>query len=234
MLVCLAGGSVSRDAERPNVIFIVADDLGYGELGCYGGTDVPTPHLDSLARQGVRFTNAYVTAPFCAASRAALLTGRYQTRFGYEFNPVGRDRTGGVSLDETFIGQAMQKAGYHTGMIGKWHLGQSGGYHPAARGFDEFFGTTAGANAYIVDTRPGDEFHTPRGAEGIRWISRERPSGSFLRQLTLGQGLDTSAISANYENGVLSVVIPISEKAKPRKVAVQTVGQREQLTASAE
>ena len=75
---------------------------------------------------------------------------------------------------------------------------------------------------------------TPRGADGIRWISRERPSGSFLRQLTLGQGLDTSAISANYENGVLSVVIPISEKAKPRKVAVQTVGQREQLTASAE
>jgi arylsulfatase B len=126
---------------------------------------VKTPNIDALAADGVRFTQGYVSHPVCAPSRAALLTGRYQTRFGYEFNPVGRDRTGGVSLGETFIGQVMQKAGYHTGMIGKWHLGQSGGYHPVARGFDEYFGTTAGANAFIVDARPGDEFHTPPGAE---------------------------------------------------------------------
>src|SRR5688500_20238399 len=76
-------------ADRPNIIFILADDLGYRELGCYGGKDVPTPHIDSIARNGVRFTNGYVTAPFCAASRAALLTGRYQTRFGFENDPIG-------------------------------------------------------------------------------------------------------------------------------------------------
>src|SRR5262245_21629002 len=76
-------------AERPNIVLIVVDDLGYGELGCYGGRDIPTPNIDSLAKTGVRFTSGYVTAPFCAASRAAILTGRYQTRFGFEFNPIG-------------------------------------------------------------------------------------------------------------------------------------------------
>ncbi len=152
-------------ARKPNVIVILADDLGYGDTGVYGSKIVKTPNIDALARDGVRFTQGYVSHPVCAPSRAALLTGRYQTRFGYEFNPVGRDRNGGVSLDETFIGQVMQQAGYHTGMVGKWHLGQSGDYHPVARGFDEYFGTTAGANAFIVDTRPGDEFHTPPGAE---------------------------------------------------------------------
>src|SRR5688572_24601308 len=94
---------VMRAADRPNIIIIVADDLGYGELGCYGGKDVPTPHIDSLARNGVRFTNGYVTAPFCAASRAALLTGRYQTRFGFENNPIGAanaDPAIGMPLNE--------------------------------------------------------------------------------------------------------------------------------------
>ena len=84
---------------RPNIVYIVADDLGYGELGCYGGRDIPTPHLDALAAGGVRFTNGYVTAPFCAASRAALLTGRYQTRFGFEFNPT----TVNTAATATFI-----------------------------------------------------------------------------------------------------------------------------------
>lgn len=152
-------------ARKPNVIVILADDLGYGDTGVYGSKIVKTPNIDALARDGVRFTQGYVSHPVCAPSRAALLTGRYQTRFGYEFNPVGRDRDGGVSLDETFIGQVMQKAGYRTGMVGKWHLGQSGDYHPVARGFDEYFGTTAGANAFIVETKPGDEFHSTPGVE---------------------------------------------------------------------
>ncbi|WP_337188015.1 sulfatase [Phenylobacterium sp.] len=165
-LVLAAAPAHAAPARKPNVIVILADDLGYGDTGVYGSTFVKTPHIDALAADGVRFTQGYVSHPVCAPSRAALLTGRYQTRFGYEFNPVGRDRTSGVSLDEVFIGQVMQKAGYRTGMVGKWHLGESGGYHPVARGFDQFFGTTAGANAFIVETKPGDEFHTPRGAEG--------------------------------------------------------------------
>ena len=87
----LAG--VSAPAEQlTNVIFIVVDDLGYGELGCYGGKDIPTPQINALAASGARFTSGYVTAPFCAASRAALMTGRYQTRFGFEFNPIGANQ----------------------------------------------------------------------------------------------------------------------------------------------
>jgi arylsulfatase A-like enzyme len=153
-------------ARRPNVIVILADDLGYGDVGSYGSKMVRTPNIDRLAADGVRFTQGYVTHPVCAPSRAALLTGRYQQRFGWEFNPVGRDRRGGVSLKEAFVGQVMKSAGYRTGMVGKWHLGEGPGYHPVDRGFDEFFGITAGATAFITEMQPGDEGHTPRGAEG--------------------------------------------------------------------
>ena len=88
-LAALHAADAPRPAGKPNIIFIVVDDLGSGELGCYGGKDIPTPQIDSLAASGARFASGYVTAPFCAASRAALMTGRYQTRFGFEFNPIG-------------------------------------------------------------------------------------------------------------------------------------------------
>ena len=88
-LAALNAADAPRPAGKPNVIFIVVDDLGSGELGCYGGKDIPTPQIDSLAASGARFASGYVTAPFCPASRAALITGRYQTRFGFEFNPIG-------------------------------------------------------------------------------------------------------------------------------------------------
>lgn len=162
-------GSVGADrtsGRRPNVIVILADDLGYGDTGVYGSPIVKTPNIDALAADGVRFTQGYVTHPVCAPSRAAILTGRYQQRFGWEFNPVGRDRRGGVALSETFIGDVMKTAGYRTGMVGKWHLGEAEGYQPLDRGFDEFFGVTAGATAFIVDAQPGDEIHTPPGSEG--------------------------------------------------------------------
>jgi len=150
----------------PNIIVILADDLGYGDTGVYGSKIVKTPNIDALAADGVRFTQGYVTHPVCAPSRAAILTGRYQQRFGWEFNPVGRDRTGGVSRNEAFIGDILKTAGYHTGMIGKWHLGAAAGYQPLDRGFDEFFGTTAGATAFMTSFGPGDELYTPPGAEG--------------------------------------------------------------------
>ena len=88
-LAALNAADAPRPAGKPNVIFIVVDDLGSGELGCYGGKDIPRPQIDALAASGARFASGYVTAPFCAASRAALITGRYQTRFGFEFNPIG-------------------------------------------------------------------------------------------------------------------------------------------------
>ena len=97
-----AGAASAPSANRPNVIVILADDLGYGDTGVYGSKIVKTPNIDALAADGVRFTQGYVSHPVCAPSRAAIMTGRYQTRFGYEFNPVGRDRRGGVALSETF------------------------------------------------------------------------------------------------------------------------------------
>jgi len=145
-------------ASRPNVIVILADDLGYGDTGVYGSKIIRTPNIDALAASGTRFTAGYVTNPVCAPSRAALMTGRYQQRFGYEFNPDGRDKTGGVSLNEITLAQIMKSAGYSTGAIGKWHLGQPQGYYPSDRGFDYFFGMAGGGSDYIIDPAPGDEF----------------------------------------------------------------------------
>jgi len=129
-------------ARRPNLVLIVSDDQGYAEMGCQGG-EVPTPHLDRLAASGIRFTAGYVTAPFCSPSRAALLTGRYQQRFGHEMNPVEKtnDRPEvGLPTSEKTIADHLRAAGYATGMVGKWHLGAHPPYHPLRRGFQEFFG----------------------------------------------------------------------------------------------
>ena len=88
LLLCLAALGQAH-ARKPNIVILLADDLGYGELGCQGNLEIPTPHIDSIAANGVRFTDGYVTGPFCSTSRAGLLTGRYQNRFGYESNPIG-------------------------------------------------------------------------------------------------------------------------------------------------
>src|SRR5687767_9066077 len=137
-----AAGSPSTAAEparRPNVILIVADDLGFGDLGVHGCKDIPTPHIDSLAANGVRCTNGYVSHPYCSPTRAGLMTGRYQQRFGHEFNPgPATNRTPGVGLPltETTLADRMKAAGYKTGIVGKWHLGHVGDeFHPLSRGF---------------------------------------------------------------------------------------------------
>lgn len=147
LLIFSCGGDAMVLAEplrrSPNIVYIVADDLGYGELGCYGGTEIPTPHLDRMACDGARFTSGYVTAPFCAASRAALLTGRYQTRFGFEFNPIGaKNAEPGIGLptSEKTLADRLRSKGYVTAAVGKWHLGGTAPFHPLRRGFDEFFG----------------------------------------------------------------------------------------------
>jgi arylsulfatase B len=174
----LAPLAASAQNQRPNILFIVADDLGYGELGCYGGKEIPTPHLDALAAGGARFTSGYVTAPFCAASRAALLTGRYQTRFGFEFNPIGakNEEPGiGLPLGEKTVADRLRDAGYATALVGKWHLGGTAPFHPQRRGFDEFFGFLHEGHYFVPPPWTGvttwlRRKTLPDGSQG-RWTS---------------------------------------------------------------
>jgi len=134
----------------PNVIIIYADDLGYGDLGCYGCEDIPTPHIDQLAVEGVRFTDGYVSAPQCAPSRVGVLSGKYQNRLGFEYNPpASLVFSHGFPRTEPTIGDLMQAQGYKTGIIGKWHMGAGPDLHPNQRGFDEFFGTLFGHSNYL-------------------------------------------------------------------------------------
>ncbi len=135
--------TVKDKQERPNIVIFVADDLGYGELGCQGNPQIPTPHIDAISENGIRFTSGYVTAPNCSPSRAGLMTGRIPTRFGYEFNPIGavNEQPGiGLPADQKTMAQSLHDAGYATALIGKWHLGGTAPYHPMRRGYDEFFG----------------------------------------------------------------------------------------------
>lgn len=132
---------------KPNILFIVGDDMGYGDVGFHQCKDIPTPNLDKLAGSGVRFTNGYVTGPYCSPTRAGLLTGRYQNRFGHEFNPSGKVQ--GLPVTETTIADRLKAAGYATGLVGKWHLGSKDSMQPQKRGFDEFFGFLGGAHSYF-------------------------------------------------------------------------------------
>ncbi len=127
--------------DRPNILIFYADDLGWGETGVQGCKDIPTPNIDSLAIHGVRCTQGYVAATYCSPSRAGLMTGRYPTRFGHEFNAIARNF--GLSVSETTLANRLQTLGYSTVAIGKWHLGEKPEYFPTARGFDEFYGTLA-------------------------------------------------------------------------------------------
>ena len=143
------GGSPPPD-DRPNIVLIVADDLGYADLGVQGSSDVLSPRLDALAAEGVRFTSGYVSAPDCSPTRAGMLTGRYQQRFGHERSPPRPSPPGvGLPVEETTLSDLLRSAGYATGLVGKWHLGVDPEFHPMNRGFDEFFGFLWGKHSYI-------------------------------------------------------------------------------------
>ena len=148
----------SLSAERPNVVVILADDLGYADVGFHGCEDVQTPHLDRLAASGVRFASGYSTHPYCSPMRAGIMTGRYQHRFGYERNIAYDPQNNHMGLpeEERTIAARMKEAGYATGLFGKWHLGASRPFFPNRRGFDHFFGFLGGGHQYFdVDlTRP--------------------------------------------------------------------------------
>ncbi len=135
-----------QEESRPNVVIIMADDLGYGGLSSYGNDSIHTPHLDSLAHHGLKFTNFYANAPVCTPTRAALLTGKYQQRSGLEGVIYVRGETRQVGLDtaQVTIGELMREQGYATGIMGKWHLGYKREFNPVHHGFEEFYGYVSG------------------------------------------------------------------------------------------
>ena len=217
--LCLLGVSPPslRGAEqsRPNVIFIIADDLGIGEPGCYGG-DLPTPNIDAIAADGVKFTAGYVTSPFCATSRAALLTGRYQNRFGFEFNPVGAFNTDpnvGLPLSEVALPHLLRHGGYSTALIGKWHLGGTAPFHPQRRGFDEFFGFLHEGHYYVPPPYDGH----------VTWLRRKRlPDG--------GAGRWTSPDGRTIWSTRMNSFEPEYDTDNPLLRSSQPVAEKENLT----
>ncbi len=167
-LLCACVAVFAAD-RKPNILVILSDDQGYNDIGFNGGKAVPTPNLDALAASGVRCTSGYVSHPFCSPTRAGLLTGRYQQRFGHENNPAydPTDKVAGLPLTETLFPQLLRTAGYKTGWVGKWHLGATPAHTPWARGFDQTYGFIGGGHAYsgwAIDVKK--EYNVPLTRDG--------------------------------------------------------------------
>ena len=162
LLSSLAAASLAPAADRkPNILVLLGDDMGYHDVSFHGSTEMRTPHIDSIAKNGVRCSSGYVSGPYCSPTRAGLMTARYQTRFGHEFNPGPAATLAGLALTETTLAQRLKDLGYSTYAVGKWHLGQAPEFRPMQRGFDEFYGTVANTSFYhppqFVDSRVGPE-----------------------------------------------------------------------------
>ncbi|MBM3783458.1 MAG: hypothetical protein FJW30_03810 [Acidobacteria bacterium] len=169
-LAAALGAAAQGNAARPNIVVLIVDDLGYADLGFTGAKDIPTPHIDALAKASVYCTNGYVSHPFCSPTRAGLMTGRYQQRFGHENNPRydRTDRTAGLPLDQVTLAQVLAKAGYRTGLTGKWHLGATPEMHPMRRGFREMYGFLGGGHDYFLSETEGNprEYLIPLERDG--------------------------------------------------------------------
>jgi len=147
--------AAGRAEPKPNIVIILADDLGYGDLACYGSS-IPTPNIDRLAREGVRFTDFHSNGAVCSPTRCALMTGRYQQRAGISGLARGDH---GMSPNEFTVAEALKSAGYATGMSGKWHLGETPEFNPVKQGFDEFKGQLGGRIDYFTHRAAGKAGH---------------------------------------------------------------------------
>jgi len=156
---------------RPNILVIMADDLGYADVGFNGSTDIITPELDRLASNGTVFTSAYVVHPFCGPSRMGLFSGRYPHEYGGPFNlpnfSTGQYADQGIPVEETLISSVLQKAGYFTGIMGKWHMGQQSIHHPNNRGFDDFYGFLGGGHDYFGPYGYASDYRTYPEHNGV-------------------------------------------------------------------
>ncbi len=190
--------SETAEGKKPNVIILFSDDAGFADFSMNGSKQIKTPNIDAIAKNGVTFTNGYVSGPVCSPSRAGLVTGRYQQRFGHECN-LGSNYTNvdeellGLPVGELTIADLMKQNGYRTGMIGKWHLGEKDQFHPCKRGFDTFFGMLGGQSPYhtgeaskiIRNFEPVDYKALPYltdvfGSEACQFIEKSKDQPFFL------------------------------------------------------
>jgi arylsulfatase A-like enzyme len=174
---------LAPQTQQPNILLILSDDMGYADIGAYGCKDIPTPHIDSIAKNGVRFTDAYAAGSFCTPTRAALMSGRYQQRSGNE--DLTSD-TGPLPLAVKTLPDRLRAAGYTTGMVGKWHLGEQEGFTPLDRGFEEFFGFHGGGHVYLPPRSDKGEYNAP--------ILRNREPLHERRYLTDAFGEEAAAL----------------------------------------
>jgi arylsulfatase A-like enzyme len=188
--------------KQPNFVLIVADDLGFADLGFNGSTQIKTPHIDKLANTGIKFTEGYVSSPVCSPSRAGLITGINQVEFGHD-NNIGESQPGfdpqfqGLPISQKTIADRLKTLGYTTGLIGKWHLGKEPQFHPLKRGFDKFWGYTGGGHDYFISSPSGKGYKSPiesnyntpepityltddKGNECINFIKEHRNEPFFL------------------------------------------------------
>lgn len=181
-------------AQKPNIIVFMADDMGYADTGFTGSKDILTPNLDKLAASGVTFTKGYVNHPFCGPSRAALLSGRYQHRFGFETNPAydPANPIMGIDPGEVLFPKRLKKAGYTTGCIGKWHLGSADPFHPLNRGFSYFYGFLGGGHDYFrIDlSQPVKEAY-------LQGLERNKRPADFEGYLTTALSRDAAKFVAD-------------------------------------
>ncbi|MBB6460475.1 sulfatase family protein [Flammeovirga kamogawensis] len=156
-LITVAGIAIDQPIKKknksPNLIVIMTDDMGWADVGFNGCKDIPTPNIDVIADQGVKFNEGYVSFPVCGPSRAGFLTGRYQDRFGYTTNPSidPNNAISGLPVEEETIAQVLNKADYKSAIIGKWHMGTNPVFHPLVRGFDYFYGFLSGGHNYFPE-----------------------------------------------------------------------------------
>lgn len=182
-------------AVQPNIVFIMADDLGYGDVGCYGASDIRTPNLDRLAKEGMRFTDFYANGAVCSPTRIAFLTGRYQQRYGMDNALYYQEMGRGLPVDRETLPSILRSAGYATGLSGKWHLGYDFERQPLQQGFDHFFGLLGGNHHYfqhmdrigVHDLWLGNETIKREGyttnlisEDALQFIEKHRDSPFFL------------------------------------------------------
>ena len=223
-------------SSAPNIIIIVSDDAGFADFSLHGSKDFPTPNIDRIAETGVRFSQGYVSASVCSPSRAGLLTGRYQQRFGHHHNiPPKYSEVNGLPVEEVTIADALKAQGYRTIALGKWHLGYAPHFHPLSRGFDDFYGFLQGARSFypttgkkhtklnrlLRDREPIDEDFTymtdALGQEAAAYIDRhaQKPFFMYLSFNAVHTPLHATKEKLDKTNPELS--------AKRRKLAAMTM-----------